>query len=103
MVKRLSFRRMNMPSKWPIMPRDAHVKREDGGDTIVVRTSGACESRLLYRAGGTDSVKKLTHLDHAVVVAMGTMRKMQMAVNQIVDMVAVRNRLMPARRSMAMR
>lgn len=84
------------------MDRDAHVKREDCDDTIVVRISGVCESRLPDQAGGTESVKKLTHLDHAMVVTMGTVRKMQMAINQIVDMIAVRNRLMPACRSMAM-
>lgn len=32
------------------MARDVHVKREDRGDTIVVRTSGVCESRLPYQA-----------------------------------------------------
>ena len=68
----------------------------------MVQTSGVCESRLPDQAGGTEPVKKLTHLDHAMVVAMSTVRKMQMAINQIVDMIAVRNRLMPACRSMAM-
>jgi hypothetical protein len=38
---------MNMPSKWPMMSRDAQLKIEDRGDTIVVQTSGVCESRLL--------------------------------------------------------
>ncbi|MCA9452256.1 MAG: hypothetical protein KC584_06470 [Nitrospira sp.] len=81
---------------------DAYVKREDRGDRIVVRTSGVCESRLPDQAGGTEPVKKLTHLDHAMVVAMSTVWKMQMAVNQIVDMIAVGNQLMPTCRSMAM-
>nr|WP_312742668.1 hypothetical protein [Candidatus Nitrospira neomarina] len=69
---------------------------------MVVQASGVYASRLHYLAGGTDSVKQLTHLDHAMVIAMSAVRKMQMAVNQIVDMVAVRNRLMPACRPMAM-
>lgn len=57
MVKKLAFKTMNMPSKWPVMSRDAHVKIEVRNDRMVVQASGVYASRLLYQAGGTDSVK----------------------------------------------
>ena len=85
-----------MPSPKIMRCACQHVNIEGRGDTNFVQTFGVCVSPACRRAGGKDSIKNLTHLDHAVVVAMSTVRKMQMTVNQIVFMISVRNGLMSA-------